>query len=93
MFNAATPTGLRPAAVRPPKAGSGSVQSRGSTGMGDVIPFHKPKRFATQGDKALCRSGRHDWEIVHAQRFDVKRGRLVTVSRCRRCNAIKNETL
>jgi len=59
--------------------------------MGDVIPFRKPKRTGSQDERALCRSGHHKWEIVHAQRFDVKQGRLVTVLRCKRCNAIKNE--
>jgi hypothetical protein len=61
--------------------------------MGDVIPFRRPRRNAADQDgKALCRSGHHKWEIMHGQRFDVKQGRLVTVLRCKRCNAVKNET-
>jgi hypothetical protein len=60
--------------------------------MGDVIPFRKPRRSVDQDGRALCRSGHHKWEIVQAQRFDVKQGRLVTVMRCVRCNAIKNES-
>lgn len=60
--------------------------------MGNVIPFRRPRRNgADQDGRALCRNGHHKWEIVHAQRFDVKQGRLVTVLRCKRCNATKNE--
>ncbi len=60
--------------------------------MGDVIPFRRPRRSVDdQNGRALCRSGHHKWEIVQGQRFDVKQGRLVTVFRCKRCNAIKNE--
>jgi hypothetical protein len=33
----------------------------------------------------LCKSGFHQWEILKEQQFDVKQGRLVTVSRCKRC--------
>lgn len=60
--------------------------------MGDVIPFRKSRRVKAQDGRTLCRNGHHKWEIVQAQRFDVKQGRLVTVLRCARCNAVKNES-
>lgn len=59
--------------------------------MGEVIPFRRrQRRAAAQEGQALCRSGHHKWEIVQAQRFDVKQGRLVTVFRCKRCSANKS---
>jgi hypothetical protein len=60
--------------------------------MGDVIPFRRrQRRSLDQQGRALCSSGHHKWEIVQAQRFDIKQGRLVTVFRCKRCNVTKNE--
>lgn len=37
----------------------------------------------------LCRSGYHKWQVVKDSQFDVKRGRLVTVRRCTRCEAVR----
>ncbi|MEM9741108.1 MAG: hypothetical protein AAF918_00355 [Pseudomonadota bacterium] len=33
----------------------------------------------------LCRRGFHKWRIDGDTRFDVKKGRLVTLRRCERC--------
>ena len=41
----------------------------------------------------LCRQGHHKWVIVTRQRFDVKQGKLVTVSQCSRCGKRKVEAL
>jgi len=61
--------------------------------MGDVIAFKKPKLSEKHKGKTLCRSGFHKWKIVTEKRFDVKQGKLVTLSRCERCGKEKTETL
>ncbi len=40
----------------------------------------------------LCKSGFHKWEVGQQNPFDVKRGKLVTVYRCKRCGATKSES-
>ena len=59
--------------------------------MGDVVPFKRPSAAEKHKGKSLCRSGFHKWEIVQEKQFDVKRGKLVTVSRCKRCGKEKVE--
>ncbi|GAB2191068.1 hypothetical protein [Sessilibacter sp. MAH2] len=61
--------------------------------MGEVLPFKRPKASEKHKGKTLCRSGFHRWKIVTEKKFDVKQGRLVTVSRCERCGAEKVERL
>lgn len=53
--------------------------------MGDVIKFKRPSLRAKSDGRALCGSGFHKWKAVAERRFDVKRGKLVTVERCERC--------
>lgn len=60
--------------------------------MSNVVPFRKPRASEKHRGKTLCRSGFHRWETVDGNPFDVKRGRLVTRYRCRRCGATKVET-
>lgn len=57
--------------------------------MGDVIRFKKPKPSRNVKGRTLCRSGFHKWQVLKAQQFDVKQGRLVTVYRCSRCGVTK----
>jgi hypothetical protein len=59
--------------------------------MGDVIPFKRPKPAKAKKGITLCKSGFHRWEVDRATRFDVKLGKLITVFRCARCGATKNE--
>jgi hypothetical protein len=59
--------------------------------MGDVIAFKKPKLSEKHKGKSLCKSGFHKWQIVQEKQFDVKRGKLVTLSRCQRCGKEKVE--
>lgn len=59
--------------------------------MGEVVKFKRPKPSELHRGKTLCRSGFHRWQLEAEQRFDVKQGRLVTVYRCTRCGALKNE--
>jgi hypothetical protein len=59
--------------------------------MTNVLPFKRPSLFEKHKGKTLCKSGFHKWKIKTNQQFDVKQGRLVTVSECERCGAIKSE--
>ncbi len=59
--------------------------------MAEIIPFRKPKASEKHKGKTLCRSGFHRWAVDTTQVFDVKQGRLVTVSRCERCGTLKHE--
>ncbi len=56
--------------------------------MADVIPFKKPRVSTRHKGNTLCKRGFHKWEVVDNP-FDVKRGKLVTRYRCRRCGAEK----
>lgn len=61
--------------------------------MGIVIPFKKPKLADLHKGNTLCRNGFHQWEVLKEQQFDVKQGRLITVSRCKRCAKVKQQAL
>jgi len=61
--------------------------------MGNVLPFKKKTAAEKHKGKTLCRSGFHKWKIVQEKQFDVKRGKLVTISRCQRCGKEKVEAL
>ena len=65
--------------------------------MADILPFKKPATAKPSTVKikgnTLCRQGHHKWQIVTSQKFDVKQGRLVTVSTCVRCGKRKVEAL
>ena len=61
--------------------------------MGDIIKFKKPSPKQKHKGKTLCRSGFHKWQVVTSQKFDVKQGKLVTISRCSRCGKEKKELL
>ena len=61
--------------------------------MGDIIKGEFSQRGKVQGvqkvqrvqKSTLCKHGHHRWEIDKTSRFDVKRGKLVTLERCSRC--------
>lgn len=57
--------------------------------MGDVIRFRKPDLKEKAKGVTLCRHGHHKWEIDGKKQFDVKSGKLVTLYRCQRCDAVK----
>ncbi len=40
--------------------------------------------------KTLCRRGFHKWIIDQRKQFDVREGKLMTVRRCARCDAVKS---
>lgn len=60
--------------------------------MGDVVQFKKKKASEKHRGNTLCRNGFHKWEIVQDKQFDVKQGKLVTLYRCKRCGAERNES-
>jgi hypothetical protein len=57
--------------------------------MGKVIAFKRPTAKEKNKGKTLCLHGHHKWRVVTEKKFDVKRGRLVTVLRCERCGEEK----
>ncbi len=61
--------------------------------MADILPFKRKKLSEKHKGKTLCKSGFHKWTVETKQKFDVKQGKLVTVSRCLRCGAVKNEAI
>ncbi|MEE4143629.1 MAG: hypothetical protein V2I26_02435 [Halieaceae bacterium] len=61
--------------------------------MGEVIPFRKPSLKEQHKGNTLCRHGHHKWVVDKEKKFDVKQGKLVTVSRCSRCGKEKHQLL
>ena len=61
--------------------------------MADILPFKRPRVAERNRGGSLCRSNHHKWETLKERRFDVKRGRLVTVERCTRCGATRIRAL
>ncbi|MGD8308227.1 MAG: hypothetical protein PVG98_02210 [Chromatiales bacterium] len=57
--------------------------------MADILPFKRPKAGGPDRGRTLCRNNHHKWETLKERRFDVKRGRLVTVERCTRCGTTR----
>lgn len=61
--------------------------------MGEVVQFRKPPLRKKAEGKTLCRSGFHKWKVVTEKKFDVKRGKLVTLLRCERCGKEQTKLL
>jgi len=59
--------------------------------MNNILVFKRPSPFVKHKGKTLCKSGFHQWKIKTEQQFDVKAGKLVTVSVCARCAQTKIE--
>lgn len=59
--------------------------------MGDVVEFKRKTAKEKHKGKTLCRHGFHKWAVKTGSKFDVKKGKLVTVSVCTRCGVEKNE--
>ncbi|TVS08765.1 MAG: hypothetical protein EA417_22080 [Gammaproteobacteria bacterium] len=57
--------------------------------MSNVLPFKKRSLKERARGRTLCNSGFHKWVIDQKKQFDVKRGKLVTIHRCKRCGATK----
>jgi hypothetical protein len=61
--------------------------------VADILPFKKPAASSVKKGNTLCRQGHHKWIVVIRQQFDVKQGRLVTASECKRCGKRKVSAL
>ena len=63
--------------------------------MADILPFKKPdsSKLKKSRGNTLCRQGHHKWKVLTERKFDVKKGKLVTVSECVRCGKQKVEAL
>ncbi len=58
--------------------------------MGEVLKFRPRAKAAERAKgKTLCGSGFHKWTLDRKRRFDVKKGKLLTVYRCTRCGVEK----
>jgi hypothetical protein len=53
--------------------------------MAKILTFKRLKASERHKGKGLCREGFHKWVVEKQSVFDVKKGRLVTGYRCRRC--------
>ncbi|MGB5324765.1 MAG: hypothetical protein WBN40_04985 [Pseudomonadales bacterium] len=55
--------------------------------MGDLVKgrFGANARRAKHRRSSLCGNGHHRWAVETGNRFDVKKGKLLTVERCERC--------
>ena len=61
--------------------------------MGEIIKFRKPSLKEKAEGKTLCQSGFHKWKVVTEKKFDVKRGKLVTLLQCERCGKQQTKLL
>lgn len=61
--------------------------------MGEIIKFKKPDPREKAEGRTLCRSGFHRWKTVSERKFDVRRGKLVTLLRCERCGKEQTKLL
>lgn len=59
--------------------------------MSNILQFRKPSAKQKNRGKTLCANDFHRWTVATEKRFDVKRGKLVTVLRCERCGKEKLE--
>lgn len=61
--------------------------------MAKILSFKKPGARDRNRGKTLCLHDFHKWQVVSERKFDVKRGRLVTLYRCERCGKEKTDLL
>jgi hypothetical protein len=54
-----------------------------------IDKFKKQQRKKKNKANTLCKSGFHQWELIHKEQFDVKQGKLITTYRCKYCQALK----
>jgi len=55
----------------------------------EILTFRRQRPDEARKGDTLCRTGHHRWATDKTTRFDVERGRLVTVQRCERCGATR----
>lgn len=59
--------------------------------MAKILNFKKPGPKQKNQGKTLCLHNFHKWTLVSERKFDVRRGKLVTLYRCERCGKEKTE--
>jgi hypothetical protein len=59
--------------------------------MAKILDFKKPSAKDRNRGKTLCLNDFHKWALVTERKFDVRRGKLVTLYRCERCGKEKTE--
>lgn len=59
--------------------------------MAKILNFKKPGPKQKNQGKTLCLHNFHKWSVVSERKFDVRRGKLVTLYRCERCGKEKTE--
>lgn len=59
--------------------------------MAKILDFKKPGPKEKNRGKTLCLHNFHKWVVVTDSKFDVRRGKLMTVYRCERCGKQKTE--
>jgi len=59
--------------------------------MSNIIKgqFGKAAQLKRIKRSSLCQHGHHRWEVDTTTRFDVKEGKLLTVSICSKCGKTK----
>lgn len=62
-------------------------------GMADILKFKKRKVSAKHKGKTMCANNHHKWKVETSRKFDVQRGKLVTLYRCERCGEEKTRLL
>jgi hypothetical protein len=60
--------------------------------INNIVPFKPVPLKEKHKGKSLCKSGFHKWIIKTTQQFDVKKGKLITLSICKRCGEKKIES-
>ena len=59
--------------------------------MAKILDFKRPGPKEKNRGKTLCLHNFHKWAVVSERKFDVRRGKLVTLYRCARCAKEKTE--
>jgi hypothetical protein len=60
--------------------------------MGDILQFKRPSLRDKAEGKTLCKRGFHKWAPDPKKQFDSRKGKLVSIMRCKRCGAVKTTT-
>jgi hypothetical protein len=62
--------------------------------MGDIIraKFGAQAKRQKNARSSLCEQGHHQWLVDKSTRFDVKKGELITVERCKKCGKTRHRT-
>jgi hypothetical protein len=60
--------------------------------MGNIIKakFGKAAQRERVKRSSLCQNGHHQWLVDKKKQFDVKQGKLVTLSRCSKCGKTRS---